>query len=77
MSDLMLLSEAQMRRIKPYFPLSHGLPRVDDRLILSGIIFVLRNGMRWRDAPESMVRTRRSIIASSAGAGSANRILLD
>jgi putative transposase len=51
MSDLMLLSEAQMRRIKPYFPLSHGLPRVDDRLILSGIIFVLRNGMRWRDAP--------------------------
>jgi putative transposase len=51
MSDLMLLSEAQMRRIEPYFPLSHGVPRVDDRLILSGIIFVLRNGFRWRDAP--------------------------
>lgn len=34
MSDLMLLSEAQMRRIEPYFPLSHGVPRVDDRLIL-------------------------------------------
>ena len=51
MSDLMLLSEAQMRRIEPYFPLSHGVPRVDDRLILSGIIFVLRNGLRWRDAP--------------------------
>jgi transposase len=40
-----------MRRIEPYFPLSHGVPRVDDRLILSGIIFVLRNGLRWRDAP--------------------------
>lgn len=51
MSDLMLLSEAQMRRIEPYFPLSHGVPRVDDRLVLSGIIFVLRNGLRWRDAP--------------------------
>ena len=51
MSDLLLLSEAQMRRIEPYFPLSHGVPRVDDRLILSGIIFVLRNGLRWRDAP--------------------------
>ena len=51
MSDLMLLSEAQMRRIEPYFPLSHGVPRVDDRLIVSGIIFVLRNGLRWRDAP--------------------------
>jgi putative transposase len=52
MSDLMLLSEAQMRRIEPYFPLSHGVPRVDDRLILSGIIFVLRNGLRWRGAPK-------------------------
>ena len=26
MSDLIWLSEAQMRRIKPYFPLSHGVP---------------------------------------------------
>ncbi|MDM9644851.1 IS5 family transposase [Rhizobium sp. S163] len=52
MCDLMLLSEAQMRRIEPYFPLSHGVPRVDDRLVLSGIIFVLRNGLRWRDAPK-------------------------
>ena len=51
MSDLLLLSEAQMRRIEGYFPLSHGIPRVDDRRILSGIFFVLRNGVRWRDAP--------------------------
>ncbi|MGO7960492.1 IS5 family transposase [Rhizobium leguminosarum] len=50
MSDLLLLSKAQMRRIEPYFPVSHGIPRVDDRLILSGVIFVLRNGLRWRDA---------------------------
>lgn len=56
MSDLMLLSEAQMRRIEPYFPLSHGVPRVDDRLILSGIIFVLRNGLRWRDPLEQARR---------------------
>lgn len=44
MSDLIWLSEAQMRRIEPYFPLSHGVPRVDDRRIISGIIFVIRNG---------------------------------
>ena len=25
--------------------------RVDDRRIVSGIIFVIRNGLRWRDAP--------------------------
>jgi hypothetical protein len=29
MSDLFLLSKAQMRRIEPYFPLSHGIPPVD------------------------------------------------
>jgi putative transposase len=51
MSELWMLSEAQMRRIEPYFPLSHGIPRVDDRRIVSGIIFVIRNGLRWRDAP--------------------------
>ena len=51
MSDLLMLSDAQMRRIEPYFPLSHGIPRVDDRRILSGILFVVRNGLRWRDAP--------------------------
>lgn len=51
MGDLILLSEAQMRRIAPYFPLSHGMPRVDDRRVISGIVFVIRNGLRWRDAP--------------------------
>ena len=52
MSDLIWLSEAQMRRILPYFPLSHGIARVDDRRVISGIIFVIRNGLRWRDAPK-------------------------
>ena len=53
MSDLIWLSRAQMRRIEPYFPLSHGVPRVDDRKVLSGIVFVIRNGVRWRDAPKA------------------------
>ena len=52
MSDLIWLSKAQMRLIEPYFPLSHGVPRVDDRRVVSGIIFVIRNGLRWRDAPK-------------------------
>lgn len=51
MSDLFWLSKAQMGRIEPFFPLSHGIPRVDDRRVISGIIFVLKNGLRWRDAP--------------------------
>ena len=51
MDDLLLLSDAQMRRMELYFPLPHGVPRVDDRRVLSGILFVIRNGLRWRDAP--------------------------
>ena len=53
MDDLFLLSKAQMRRIEPYFPRSHGIPRVDDRRIVSAIIFVIKNGLRWRDAPRT------------------------
>ena len=46
------LSEAQMRRIEPFFPLSHGIPRVDDRRVVSGIIYVIKHGLMWRDAPK-------------------------
>ncbi len=51
MSDHFWLGEEQLARIKPYFPLSHGLPRVDDRKVIGGIIHVIRS-LRWRDAPE-------------------------
>lgn len=48
-----LLTEPQMLRISPYFPLSHGKPRVDDQRVISGIIYVIRNGLMWRDTPVS------------------------
>jgi transposase len=51
MSNLYWLTDEQMERLRPFFPRSHGRPRVDDRRVLSGIIFVNRNGLRWRDAP--------------------------
>ncbi len=51
MGDLFLLSERQMARISPHFPLSHGVPRVDDRRVVSGIVYVIRNGLQWKDAP--------------------------
>src|SRR3546814_10846965 len=50
-SDLIWLSEAQMGRIEPYCPLSRGVPRVHDRRIVSDIIFVVHNGLRWHSAP--------------------------
>ncbi len=46
MSDLIWLSEAQMRTIEPYFPLSHGVPKGNDRWVISRIIFVVHDGLR-------------------------------
>ena len=53
MSDLFWLTDEQIERLRPFFPKSHGRPRVDDRRVLSGIVFVNRNGLRWRDAPSA------------------------
>jgi transposase len=51
LSDLYWLTDEQMERLRPFFPKSRGKPRVDDQKVLSGIIFINRNGLRWRDAP--------------------------
>jgi transposase len=51
MGDLFLLSEAQMAQISPCFPLSHGVQRVDDRRVVSGIVYVIKHGLQWKDAP--------------------------
>jgi transposase len=51
MSNIFWLTDTQMVRLEPFFPKSHGKPRVDDRRVLSGIIFTNRNGLRWCDAP--------------------------
>ena len=52
MSGLFLLSVRQMARISPFFPLAHGVPRVDDRRVVSGIVYVIKNGLPWKDAPK-------------------------
>ena len=51
MSDGFWLSEAQVERLRPFFPKPRGRARVDDRRVLSGIIHVQRNGLMWKDAP--------------------------
>ena len=51
MSNLFWLSEEKMARISPHFPKARGKARVDDRKVISGIIFIIRNGLRWCDAP--------------------------
>ena len=51
MKDLFWLTKAQLKKIEPYFPASRGVRRVDDLRVISGIIFVIKRGLQWRDAP--------------------------
>lgn len=46
------LSDAQFARLEPLLPNKpRGVPRVDDRRVISGIVHVLKSGGRWADAP--------------------------
>lgn len=52
MVDLFWLSDKQFARLAPLLPRdTRGVPRVDDRRVISGIVQVLRSGARWADAP--------------------------
>ena len=68
MSTLFFLSTGQIARIKPIFTLSHGVPRVDDRRIVSGIVYVIKNGLQWKDAPREYGPTKLSTTVLSDGA---------
>lgn len=47
------LTDREWSIIQPVLPTkSRGVPRVDDRLVLNGIFWVLRSGAPWRDLPE-------------------------
>ncbi len=52
MSGEFWLSDGQWERLRPLLPNKpRGVPRVDDRRVISGIVHVLQSGCRWRDAP--------------------------
>jgi len=51
MSHLFWLDQEHLKRIQHLFPTPRGVARSDDRRVLCGIIHVIRNGLRWRDAP--------------------------
>ena len=47
-----LLNDVEWARIEPLLPKGRrGAHRVDDRRIVSGIVYMLRSGARWRDCP--------------------------
>ena len=49
MSELLELSEAQVDRLRPCFPMPRGKPQVDDWQIPSGIVFNQRHGLMWSE----------------------------
>jgi transposase len=50
--DHFWLDERQFARLARYLPSdTRGVPRVDDRRVISGIVHVLKSGCRWADAP--------------------------
>ena len=52
MVRLFWLSDEAWAVIEPHLPRGRpGKPRVDDRLVISGILHVLKVGCRWRDVP--------------------------
>ena len=54
MSEEFWLSDGQWARLAPLLPNKpRGVPRVDDRRVISGIIHVQKSGGRWADAPAS------------------------
>jgi transposase len=48
------LTETEWTRLRPLLPPQRprvGRPRHDHRLVLGGILWVVRNGASWRDMP--------------------------
>ncbi|APX21540.1 IS5 family transposase [Salipiger profundus] len=50
-SNLFWLTQEPLERLRPFFPGSHGRPRVDDRRVLIGVIDINHNDLRRHDAP--------------------------
>ena len=48
------LTDEQWRVIEPLLPVSRvgGRPRVDDRLVINGMLYKCKTGIAWRDLPD-------------------------
>jgi transposase len=47
------LNDRQWKKLEALLPVDERRRRVDDRRIISGIIYVIKNGLQWKDAPPS------------------------
>ena len=55
-----------MAKRAPFFPLSDGVPRVEDRRVIRGIVDVRRDGFRWNDAPNTEGHHKNPVESSCA-----------
>jgi len=54
MPEIYMLSDQAWAKIDPLLPKIYaGARRKDDRLVISGIVHVLRSGCRWQDCPSA------------------------
>jgi transposase len=61
------LTDYEWGVIKPMLPNKpRGIPRVDDRRVLNGIVWILRSGAPWRDMPERATWSSGSSTRSSS-----------
>lgn len=73
MNDLSWRTNAQMDKLAPFCPKSHGKPRVDDRRVLSGIVFIHRNGLRWSETGV----VARMMVGLAADHGEEKTVMID
>jgi transposase len=70
------LTDHDWAAIKPMLPNKpHGVPRVNDRRVLNGILWVLRSGAPWRDLPQEFGPYTTG-VGLACGAGSWTHLLL-
>jgi len=68
------LSADQFARLAPHLPTdTRGVPRVDDRRVISGIVHVLKSGGRWADAP-SVYGPRKTLYNRGRALGGQGRM---
>ena len=62
MADFFWFSDEQWARIEPLLPQdTRGMPRVNDRRVLSGIVHALKSGGRWGDCPEPVYGPKKTL----------------
>ena len=68
MDRLFCLCEHQIERIKPFFPKSRGVRRVEGRKMVSGSIHVQRHRLRPRSSPQPPNVQFENFLVFSVGA---------